>query len=156
MSNTYKTRFKVVGRKNGERVCKSFTDFEECAAILLYQSLDSNSQAFYRRSKKQFKLIWGTMPNLSDLPKALMPNYEEEKKIAREYFDRNWKYDDHNEMALERGEPSRTATEWHEHWQKTDASCGFYYEDGEWRMHNWDDQEHIQIINGKVVQVEEV
>lgn len=149
-----KARFKVVGRKNGERVCKSFTDFEENAARKFYDTLDRG--AMFRRIKKRYELIWGIMPNLSDLPQSLIPSYEEEKKIAREYFDSKWAYDDHNERAFERGEPPRTATEWHEHWQGTDSSCGFYYEDGEWVMHNWEDQERIRIVHGNIVSVEEV
>ena len=152
MGKSIKPRLTVIGRKNNQRIIAHFLDSEEQKAQETYQTLDTG--AIFRRAGKKWELEWGVMPDRKDLTTALLPYYEEQKDIARQYFDKIWKYDEQNDRAYERGEPARTATEWHELWGETDSAFGFYYENGFWMMTNAEDSQHIEIKKGQVYEIE--
>lgn len=70
------------------------------------------------------------------------------KSLVEDYLNARWAYDDR---------PEHTATEWHEIWQETDSTYGFYYDSDRrvWVMHDDLDRDEVIVKYGKVYKVTE-
>ena len=68
------------------------------------------------------------------------------KSLVEDYLNARWAYDDR---------PEHTATEWHEIWQETDSTYGFYYDSDRrvWVMHDDLDRDEVIVKYGKVYKV---